>query len=127
MNAILAVFIGGGLGSVARYGVGLFTTRLQLTSFPWATLVSNTLSALIIGILVGAQLAGKDASNSVWKNLLAIGFCGGFSTFSAFSVETIELAKNGLMQQALINGAANISLSIFATLFGIWIGRQLIS
>lgn len=126
MNTILAVFIGGGLGSVARYCVSLITSRLTLTSFPLATLVSNTASALIIGILVGAQMAGKDASNSVWKNLLAVGFCGGFSTFSAFSIETIELAKSGFMQQALINGAANVSLSLFATLLGIWIGRQLI-
>jgi len=127
MNTLLAVFIGGGLGSLARYCMSLLTTRFQLTSFPWATLVSNTASSLIIGILIGAQLAGKDAINSIWKNFLAIGFCGGFSTFSAFSMETVELAKSGFIQQALMNGAANVSLSILATLLGIWIGRQLVS
>ena len=127
MNAVLAVFFGGGLGSLARYGIGVLLSRLQLISFPWATLISNTASSFIIGILIGAQLAGKDSSNSVWKNFLAIGFCGGFSTFSAFSMETVELAKSGFIQQALMNGAANVSLSIFATLLGIWIGRQLVS
>lgn len=127
MNTLIAVFIGGGLGSLARYGISIMMVRQQMNSYPWATLISNTASSLIIGILMGSQLAGQDSENNIWKSLLAAGFCGGFSTFSAFSMETIELAQNGMIHQAAINGAANLVLSLVATLAGIWIGRQLIA
>lgn len=127
MNTLLAVFLGGGLGSLARYGISMLMVRLQLNSFPWATLISNTASAFIIGILMGSQLVGKDAESSIWKYFLAVGFCGGFSTFSAFSMETVELAQNGMIQQAVLNGSANLALSLIATILGIGIGRHLMA
>jgi CrcB protein len=123
VNAIVAVFIGGGLGSLARYGMSILLTKPFATGFPYATLASNTISSLLIGLLAGSQLLGKDAASNLWKPLMAIGFCGGFSTFSAFSLETIELAKNSMMSQALLNGFSNLVLCLGATLAGMWIGR----
>ena len=120
----IAVFIGGGLGSLARYGLGLWIGHPSTTAFPWATLAANTISTLFIGILMGAALAGKDSADSIWKSLLAVGFCGGFSTFSAFSMETIELAKNGMMQQAIIYATSSMMLCLGATLAGMWLVRQ---
>ena len=121
MNAVLAVFFGGGLGSLARYGLTILFQKLHLNAFPFATLASNTFSCLLIGYLFGTQFWGKDAS--LWKPFLAVGFCGGFSTFSAFSLETLELAKNGMIFQALLNGSANMVLCLSATMVGMWLGR----
>ena len=125
MNTLLAVFLGGGLGSLSRYGISILMVRLQLNNFPWATLISNTASAFIIGILMGSQLVGKDADSSIWKYFLAVGFCGGFSTFSAFSMETVELAQNGNMHMAAINGLANLFFSITAASAGILISKSI--
>jgi len=121
MNIVLAVFVGGGLGSVARYGLSVLFQKLHLDSFPLATLASNTFSCFLIGYLIGTQFWGKDTS--IWKPFLAVGFCGGFSTFSAFSVETLELAKNGMVFQALLNGLTNMVLCLSATAVGMWLGR----
>ncbi|MFM7079266.1 MAG: fluoride efflux transporter CrcB [Bacteroidota bacterium] len=120
----IAVFIGGGLGSLARYGLSFVFTSPSATVFPWATLAANTISSLIIGFLMGMGLAGKETTDSVWKSLLAVGFCGGFSTFSAFSMETIELAKSGMMQQAIIYATSSLMLCLGATLAGMWFVRQ---
>ena len=120
---LLAVFVGGGLGSLARYGLGILFNNLSANTFPFGTLAANTISSLIIGILMGIGLTGKETTDSVWKTFLAVGFCGGFSTFSAFSLETMELAKNGMMTQAILNVAANVVLCLAATAVGVWLAK----
>lgn len=108
MNTWLAVFIGGGLGSVARFGI----TRAVLAfgvkgAFPWATLLSNVLaSAVLAWLVLRAQhhFDGRDAL----KAFIAVGFCGGFSTFSTFSYENFLLLREGQMAMA----AANIAISV---------------
>lgn len=124
MMSWIAVFIGGGLGSLARFGLGMWIGNPSTNSFPWSTLAANAISSLIIGILMGASLAGKDSADTIWKSLLAVGFCGGFSTFSAFSMETVELAKSGMMQQAILYAASSVFLCIITTVAGMWLVRQ---
>ena len=107
MIEILAVFIGGGLGCLARFGVSNAITILISSSLPVATLVSNIASCLIFG--AGFYFfPEKMADNSTFRLLLITGFCGGFSTFSSFSFETLELFRNG----NIFYGIANISVSI---------------
>ena len=107
MIEILAVFIGGGLGCLARFGVSNAITILISSSLPIATLVSNIASCLIFG--AGFYFfPEKMAENSTFRLLLITGFCGGFSTFSSFSFETLELFRNG----NIFYGIANISVSI---------------
>ena len=88
----LAVFIGGGLGSMCRFACAQwFPARVD--GFPWGTFVANSLACLILG--VGIALATKGWLSSEQRLLLLTGFCGGFSTFSTFSVELLQLGRSG--------------------------------
>ncbi|MGE0636770.1 MAG: fluoride efflux transporter CrcB [Bacteroidia bacterium] len=107
MMNILAVFIGGGLGSLARYGVSTAVAAAINSTLPIATLISNLASCIIFG--TGFYFfPEKMAEDSIFKLLLLTGFCGGFSTFSTFSYETLELFRNGNVYY----GIANIAISI---------------
>ncbi|MEO8068804.1 MAG: fluoride efflux transporter CrcB [Flavobacteriales bacterium] len=113
MNTWLAVFVGGGLGSVVRYAISLGMGRWFMgASFPWATLVSNMLATAIMGVLVW-RFALNAEGKELWWTLLAVGFCGGFSTFSAFSMETIQLMREGLTLLAWFNVILSVSACLF--------------
>lgn len=119
MQAFLLVFIGGGLGSICRYGIARLLQKQQW-DFPLATFIANALACIILGALVGISLKGD--MNSTNKLLWMTGFCGGFSTFSTFSSETFQLLQTGNYVYAL----ANVGLSIIVCLFCIFIGMKLV-
>jgi fluoride exporter len=107
----LIVFVGGGLGSLVRYGISLVFKNNTWT-FPVSTLISNVLASFIIGILTGT-LSDEQ------KLLFATGFCGGFSTFSTFSNETLHLLQQGQVFLAVFNTALSIILCLLATFLGL--------
>lgn len=107
MINILAVFIGGGLGSLARYGVSNIVAAATNSTLPVATLISNFVSCFILGASF-YLFPEKMTDNSTFKLSLITGFCGGFSTFSTFSFETIELFRNGNIFYAIANIAVSI-------------------
>jgi len=109
MNNILIVFIGGGLGSLIRYGVSVFIKINFQFIFPVATLCSNIISCLILALAVGV-FNDKVMMNPSLKTFILVGICGGFSTFSTFSYETVNLFKEGYPAYAI----ANIVISIGA-------------
>ena len=111
MKNLLLVFVGGGFGSLARYGVSLITKVFFNTAFPLATLISNITSCLILALVVLITSQKQIESNSL-KLLLIAGFCGGFSTFSTFSFETVELFRNGNTGYAIANIAISIILCV---------------
>lgn len=101
MNVIL-IFLGGGLGSVARYGVGIVSTKWLNSNFPFGTLISNVLACILLAVIVYSA-SGKLIGNSWVQPLLLVGFCGGFSTFSTFSNETVQLINSGNYSVAVAN------------------------
>lgn len=91
MIQFLAVFIGGGIGSVARFGTGKLVQFYFTGSFPLATLLANALSCAIMGAFI--VLGKNQAWFEQYKLLVLTGLCGGFSTFSTFSLESLHLLK----------------------------------
>lgn len=110
----LAVFIGGGLGSLLRYAFSIWGKSL-FSQFPVGTLGANLLACILLGIIVWF-MQSRQLSSGVWYAFLAVGFCGGFSTFSTFSLETVELIRNGSWPLALLNA----SISVVAGVAALW-------
>ncbi len=113
----LMVFIGGGLGSMARYAVS--TAMKSLMPFPIGTLTVNVVGSFLMGVLV-TFLIGKSFSEPA-RLMLAVGFLGGFTTFSSFSIETLTLLEKGNALAALSNVALNLALGLPAAWLGVHI------
>lgn len=104
---VVAVFIGGGLGSVARYLIGLGIGRIS-SALPWGTFLANILATLVLALLFRA-LPDTDAPGASTARLLWMtGFCGGFSTFSTFSLDTVQLYQQWGWPAAAGNVALNV-------------------
>jgi len=117
---------GGALGTVTRYIVSNATYRyLQTIVFPWGTLVVNLSGSLIIGLLAGLNETGLISSNL--RLFLFIGILGGFTTFSSFSLETLNLIRSGEIRYAVINIAASNILGIGLAFGGYFLSRYLLS
>jgi fluoride exporter len=122
MNQLLLVFVGGGLGSVTRFALGKYIQAQFLHTFPFGTLGVNVLASLVLGLFVG-MMDIKYLTNPNYKSLIAIGFCGGFSTFSTFSNDTLLLMQNNRISEAFLNIFLNVVLCILATWGGITLVR----
>jgi fluoride exporter len=110
MNTILYVFIGGGLGSVARYLIGRFISQSFKFDFPLATLAANVIAILIFGLFLLWQKHSLIEKTDTYKAFILIGICGGLSTFSAFSYESIQLLREGKLFFFIFNVLLNFIL-----------------
>ena len=123
MKNFLLVFIGGGFGSGLRYLIGKYLNS-SLGSFPIGTFTVNIIGSLLIGLILG--YAAKE--NSLSQNqvlLLATGFCGGFTTFSAFAQESFQMLKTGDIMQFSIYTIGSIVVGLIAVFIGIYIAKNL--
>lgn len=112
MNPWLAVFLGGGAGSVLRYAIGRVLQRTTVAgAFPWATLAANLLATGLLAWLV-LRFNTLAPSKAHWHALLAVGFCGGFSTLSTFSYENYILFRDGMTGAALLNIIVSVGAGI---------------
>ncbi len=120
--AYLVIGIGSALGGLARYGTGALAVALWGAVFPWGTILINILGSLVIGGF--ATLTGPDGRiyiGSLGRQFVMIGLCGGYTTFSSFSLESLQLLQQGRPLAA----GANIALSLVLCLLAVWIGHVL--
>lgn len=119
MATILYVALGGALGSVSRYLLGTWAQTISKSiDFPYGTLTVNLIGCFVIGFL--SQLAeGRGAFTSESRMLVFIGVLGGFTTFSSFGNDTINLLRDGEAFNALVNVGANVIVGLFL----VWLGR----
>jgi CrcB protein len=120
LTKYLLVSIGGALGTAARYWCSGVVANHFGETFPWGTLIINVSGSFVIGFF--ATLTGPDGRMFVgteMRQFVMVGICGGFTTFSSFSLQTLNLARDGEMAWAL----ANIGLSVALCLVAVWIGH----
>ena len=116
MKNLLLVFVGGGLGSTLRYIIGKYLNSTE-SGIPWGTFTANILGSFLIGLILGLAAKNNTFSHSQTL-LLATGFCGGFTTFSAFANESASLLKAGQTNLFF----TYIITSIIVGLFCVWLG-----
>lgn len=118
----LSIFLGGGLGSLCRYALyKMFESEDR--SFPLGTLVANILACILLGVLV--HWSTKHEASSPFRLFLMVGFCGGFSTFSTFSNESVQLLQKGSYGLAFANMGLSLFLCLGAIYLGLWISKSL--
>lgn len=122
----LAVFVGGGLGAVMRHFVVMAETRIWGAGFAYASFAVNVLGCFLIGALI-EYFALRGTLSAEWRAFLTVGVLGGFTTFSAFSVEVMKLAQTGQTMGALIYALASVVFSIAAAFGGLLFVRGVLS
>ena len=130
MRELLLVFLGGGLGSMLRYVIKLLQNHLALnplstlgqTVFPWPTMVANVLGCLLIGIFY--SVSGRTSMSPEMRLFLTTGLCGGFTTFSTFSSEGIDLLRTGHPGLFAAYFVLTLALGLGAVLLGAWLGGK---
>ena len=123
VKAALFIFIGGGLGSLSRFFLGKYASSFHSIQFPFGTLAANAIACLIMGVIVGI-LDSKVESSTMSRAFWMVGFCGGFSTFSAFSYEAISLYQQQTTASSLLYILLSVLICVLITIFGIWIGQR---
>lgn len=124
MGPYLAIFIGGGLGSVARYQIGVWFGRLFGLGFPFATLTVNIVGGFVMGLFTEWLLARLGGS-LLLRQFFAVGVLGGFTTFSSFTLDLAILWERGAQGLAVLYGVASVAGAIIALFSGLAIGRLL--
>jgi CrcB protein len=122
MAAYLWIAVGSALGGMARFWCFGLAARLIEETFPWGTLLVNVVSSFIIGFF--ATLTGPDGRvfvDALTRQFVILGICGGYTTFSSFSLQTLSLVQDGEWWLA----GANIALSLIACLIAVWAGYAL--
>jgi CrcB protein len=119
----LIVFLGGGLGSALRHGINLVSARTLGTEFPYGTLIINVSGSLVMGLIAG-YLAFKGDASQHWRLFLMTGILGGYTTFSAFSLDAALLYERGAMGLAALYVLASVILSIAGLFAGLALVRN---
>ena len=125
MNKLIFVFLGGGMGSLARYLVGVQALRAFGMAWPYGTFIVNVAGGLLMGFLVGFLAHRGGADQDRWRVLFGVGMLGGFTTFSAFTLEVALMVERRSYGQAGAYVAASVLLALAALFAGMLIARRL--
>lgn len=125
MTTTLWVALGGAIGSVARYWLGLALACIS-RNFPWGTITINVLGSFIIALvgMISVSHARYPLSENI-RIFIMVGLCGGFTTFSSFSLQTFELLRKGAIAQSLLNILLSVALCLCATAIGFYVAQKL--
>ena len=121
MERLVLVFVGGGAGALARHLAGQQALRAFGSAWPYGTFGVNVVGGLLMGLLAGWLAHRGGASSSTWGLLLGVGFLGGFTTFSAFSLETVSM----LQRKAFGHASAYVVASVLLSIAALWVGLLL--
>lgn len=124
LKQLVMIAGGGAIGAVMRFLVSTGVHRVAGRDFPYGTLSVNMIGSLLIGFLY-IYLIERASLGAEWRALLIIGFLGAFTTFSTFSMETLNLIENSELIKAASNILLSVVLCLFATWVGVLVGRQL--
>ncbi len=124
LKQLVMIAGGGAVGAVMRFLVSTGVHRVAGRDFPYGTLSVNMIGSLLIGFLY-IYLIERASLGAEWRALLIIGFLGAFTTFSTFSMETLNLIENSELAKAASNVLLSVVLCLFATWVGVLVGRQL--
>ncbi|HEY1310160.1 MAG TPA: fluoride efflux transporter CrcB [Pseudolabrys sp.] len=119
----LIVFLGGGVGAAIRHGINLATARVLGTAFPYGTLLINITGSFIMGLVV-AYFAFKGDASQHWRLFLTTGILGGYTTFSAFSLDAALLYERGELGMAAVYVIASVAISIAGLFAGLALVRH---
>lgn len=122
IRELLLVGLGGGVGSIFRYLTSRLLIRGEMVGFPWATFTVNLFGCLFIGLLVGLSVRWMEWNEGL-KLLLITGFCGGFTTFSAFSLENLTLYQQGNYSQLILYTLGSVVCGLLA----VWGGMRIVA
>lgn len=128
MNSVLLVMAGGAVGAAARFGVYLGLARVGMQGF-WATLAVNLLGGFLLGVLSGVLVSsnlGGPANRDGLRLFLAVGVLGGFTTFSAFSLDVVRMVERRDLSEAMVYVLVSVVGSIVMLAFGLVLGRRLV-
>jgi CrcB protein len=124
MQDILWVSIGAIVGANLRYGLARWIGRLIPVNFPWSILIINVTGSFLLGMFF-LWARQRMVLDDRWRLLIAVGFCGGYTTFSSFAFDTFDLFQQGRLGAACLNIAANNLLALAAVLGGAYVGQRL--
>jgi CrcB protein len=122
MRSLILVMAGGGVGAALRWQAGRVALRWLGPGFPWGTFGINLVGGLLMGVLAGAMMRPGAIDRPLWM-LLAVGLLGGFTTFSAFSLEMFVMIERGQAALAAAYAFASVFGALALLFAGVWIGR----
>lgn len=120
MTNLLLIFIGGGLGSLLRFGIGLWMLP-HSGRFPFGTMTANVLGSLLAGFVLSWAASHHDQGSM--RSFALVGFCGGFSTFSTFSLECYTMLQQGHWGTALVYAAGSMIACLAGVMMGMWLSK----
>ena len=124
MKQLIAIAAGGAVGALMRYGMSNAVYAMLGRSFPYGTLAVNVFGSLLMGFLF-VLLIERSTFDVLWRSAILIGGLGAFTTFSTFSIETLNLIENGSVTLALLNMLLSVALCIIAVWLGVAVARQM--
>ena len=127
MLNFLLVGLGGAAGAIARYVVKMHASRAFGSAWPYGTLLANVVGGALMGVLVGVLAQRGGADQERWRLLLGVGVLGGFTTFSAYSLEVVLMIERRAWSQALAYGLGSAVLSIGAVFVGLMLTRRVVA